>query len=72
MVSNIIHMYEASITSGKYDGHQANIDRIQPLCAYVCCGAHVTHLVSSRAAQTTTVFVNALNVVKALSTFYND
>ena len=37
---------------GKYDGYQASINRIQPLDTYVRCGAHATHLVTARAAQT--------------------
>ena len=55
--------------SGNYDEYQANIDRSR-LLTY--CGAHVTHLVTFRAAQTSTVDKNALNSAKDLGTSYND
>ena len=39
---------------------------------YVRCGAHVTHLVTSRATQTSTDVGNALSSVKELDTSYTN
>ena len=57
---------------GKYDEYQANIEQSRLLGAYFRCGAHVTHLVTFRAPQTSTVVKNALNSLKELGTSYND
>ena len=57
--------------SGNYDEYQANIDRSR-LLTYFGCGAHVTHLVTFRAAQTLTVVKNPLNSAKDLGTSHND
>ena len=40
------------------------------LCLH--CGRHVTHLVTSKAVQTSTVVRNALNSVQELGTFYKE
>ena len=59
--------------SGKYNEYQAIINRIQLLGTYVRCGAHVTYLVTFRAAQTSTVVRKALNSVKKkLGASYSD
>ena len=58
--------------SGKYNTCQANIKRVHPLTTYVHCGVHVTHLVTSKAAQTSTVVRNVLNSVQELGTLYKE
>ena len=58
--------------SGKYDGYQAIIDQIHPLGTYFRCGAHVTHLVTSRAFQTSTVVRKAPSSVRKLGVSYSD
>lgn len=34
--------------AGEYNGCQANIKRVEPLCIYTHCGPHVSHLVTSQ------------------------
>ena len=58
--------------SGKYDKYQANINRSRLLATYFDSRAHVTHLVTFRGAQSSTVVKNALNSAKDLGTSYND
>ena len=58
--------------SGKYDGYQANTNRIQPIGTLVRYGARVTQFVTSSAAETSTDFVKSLNSAKKLGTSYND
>ena len=57
--------------SGNYDEDLANIDRSR-LLTYFGWGAHVTHLVTFRTAQTSTVVKNTLNSANDLRTSYND
>ena len=48
------------------------LNHIQPIGTYICCGAHVTYLVTFSAAQTSTGVKNSLKSVKELGTSYND
>ena len=58
--------------AGKYDSYQASTNRIQPIGKLVRCGAHITHLVTSSATETSTDVKKPLNSVKELGTYYND
>ncbi|XP_041376606.1 zinc finger MYM-type protein 1-like [Gigantopelta aegis] len=42
----------ASNMSGKYQGCQALIKKVQPLANYTHCGAHITHLICAKAIET--------------------
>ncbi|XP_033639835.1 uncharacterized protein LOC117300216 [Asterias rubens] len=57
--------------SGKYKGCQAEIKKIQPMASYFHCGAHVTHLITSKALQTAPYIRNALGYVQELGNLYN-
>ena len=61
----------ASNMSGKYKGCQAEIKKIQPMASYFHCGAHVTHLITSKALQTAPYIRNALGYVQELGNLYN-
>ena len=54
---------EASNRSGKYSGCQAEVKNGQPLANYVNCGAHITHLDTSKAVQTATFIKDDLDHV---------
>ncbi|XP_041350742.1 zinc finger MYM-type protein 1-like [Gigantopelta aegis] len=41
----------ASNMSGKYQGCQALIKKVQPLANYTHCGAHITHLICAKAIE---------------------
>ena len=62
----------ASNMSGKYKGCQAEIKKEQPLAMYVHCGAHVTHLVTSKAVQMSQVVRNSLDSVQQLGVLYKE
>ncbi|XP_068225569.1 zinc finger MYM-type protein 1-like [Palaemon carinicauda] len=56
--------------SGKYKGCQAEIKKVQPLALYVHCGAHVTHLIISKAIPNSLFIKNALDNLQELGTLY--
>ncbi|XP_068235704.1 zinc finger MYM-type protein 1-like [Palaemon carinicauda] len=60
----------ASNMSGKYKGCQAEIKKVQPLALYVHCGAHVTHLIISKAIPNSLFIKNALDNLQELGTLY--
>ena len=60
----------ASNMSGKYNGCQAEVKKIQLLAAYTHCGAHVTHLVVSKAVQSAPYIRDALDHLQELGKFY--
>lgn len=60
----------ASNMSGVHHGCQAEIKRIQPLASYVHCGAHCTHLVTSKAIECAAYMRDALNNVHELGKLY--
>ena len=62
----------ASNMSGQYKGCQAEVKRSQPLALYVHCGAHATHLVTSKAVQASQTARNALDKVQQLGNLYKD
>ncbi|XP_041369574.1 zinc finger MYM-type protein 1-like [Gigantopelta aegis] len=61
----------ASNMSGKYQGCQALIKKVQPLANYTHCGAHITHLICAKAIESAPFLRDALNVVQELGGFYN-
>ena len=65
-------MMEPVLCLEKNDEYQANIERSWLLGTNFRCGGHVTHLVTFRAPQTSTVVKNALNSLKKLGTSYNN
>ncbi|XP_068204694.1 zinc finger MYM-type protein 1-like [Palaemon carinicauda] len=60
----------ASNMSGKYKGCQAEIKKVQPLALCVHCGAHVTHLIISKAIPNSLFIKNALDNLQELGTLY--
>ena len=62
----------ASNMSGRYKGCQAEVKKIQPLAMYVHCGAHVTHLITSKAVQVSQIARNALDAVQQLALLYKE
>ena len=60
----------ASNMAGHYKGCQAEIKKVQPLAGYVHCGAHVTHLVVSKAIQNAQFIRDALDCVQELGNLY--
>lgn len=56
--------------AGKYKGCQAELKRIQPLATYVHCGAHVSHLVTSKCVQVAPFIRDALDLVQELGNLY--
>lgn len=60
----------ATNMSGKYKGCQAEIKKIQPLAMYVHCGAHVTHLIISKAISNSLFMKNALDNIQELGNLY--
>lgn len=60
----------ASNMSGQYNGCQAIIKAEQSLALYMHCGSHVTHLVSSYAANSVPLIRDALQHVQDLGTLY--
>ncbi|XP_041361969.1 zinc finger MYM-type protein 1-like [Gigantopelta aegis] len=61
----------ASNMSGKYQGCQALIKKVQPLANYTHCGARITHLICAKAIESAPFLRDALNVVQELGGFYN-
>ncbi|XP_041362929.1 zinc finger MYM-type protein 1-like [Gigantopelta aegis] len=61
----------ASNMFGKYSGCQAEVKKVQPLAKYVHCGAHITHLVTSKAVQTFPFIKDALDHVHELGKLYD-
>lgn len=57
--------------AGEYNGCQANIKRVQPLCIYTHCGAHVSHLVTSKSIEKSVTMRDALDCVQELGKFSN-
>ena len=62
----------ASNMSGKYNGCQAKLKELNPLANFVHCGAHVTHLVTSKAIQSSTIARNSLDAVQQLGVLYKE
>ena len=63
--------YDGAINmSGKYHDCQAELKRIQPLAKYVHCGAHVSHLITSKCVQETPFIRDALDRVEELGNIY--
>ena len=60
----------ATNMSGKYHGCQAELKRIQPLAKYVHCGAHVSHLITSKCVQEASFIRDALDRVQELGNIY--
>jgi hypothetical protein len=60
----------ASNMAGKYHGCQAELKRIQPLANYVHCGAHVSHLITSKCVQAAPFIRDALDHVQELGNLY--
>ncbi|XP_068213662.1 zinc finger MYM-type protein 1-like [Palaemon carinicauda] len=60
----------ASNMSGKYKGCQSEIKKVQPLALYVHYGAHVTHLIISKAIPNSLFIKNALDNLQELGTLY--
>ena len=54
-----------------YLGCQAEIKKIQPLALYVHYGAHVSHLIASKAVNESIIIRNYLNTVQDLGSLYN-
>ncbi|XP_041372600.1 uncharacterized protein LOC121385875 [Gigantopelta aegis] len=61
----------ASNMSGKYSGCQVEVKKVQPLAKYVHCGAHITHLVTSKAVQIAPFIKDALDHVHELGKLYD-
>ena len=61
----------AANMSGHYKGCQAEISKVQPLTGYVHCGAHVTHLICSKAVQSSSFIRNSLDFAQELGTLYS-
>lgn len=61
----------ASNMSGHYSGCQAEIKKSQPLARFVHCGAHISHLITSKAVQEAEFMKNSLDYVHELGKMYN-
>ncbi|KAJ8021142.1 hypothetical protein HOLleu_40927 [Holothuria leucospilota] len=61
----------AGNVAGEYNGCQANIKRVQPLCIYTHCGAHVSHLVTSKSIEKSVTMRDALDCVQELGKLSN-
>ena len=62
----------AANMSGKYHGCQAELKRIQPLAKYVHCGAHISHLITSKSVQDAPFIRDALDRVHELGCIYKN
>ncbi|XP_071847676.1 zinc finger MYM-type protein 1-like [Apostichopus japonicus] len=60
----------ASNMAGKYRGCQAEVKKLQPLALYTHCGAHVSHLIVSKAVQSAAFIRNALDHLQELGKLY--
>jgi hypothetical protein len=60
----------ASNMAGSFKGCQAEIKKKVPLALYIHCGAHVTHLITSKAVESCEFIRNSLHVVQELGDFY--
>lgn len=60
----------ASNMSGAYSGCQAKIKESQPLALYTHCGAHITNLVTAKAAEAAPLIRDALDATQVLGTLY--
>ncbi|PIK41115.1 putative zinc finger MYM-type protein 1-like [Apostichopus japonicus] len=61
----------ASNMSGEFNGCQAEIKKQQPLALYTHCGAHVTHLITSKAVSAAPFIRDALDAVQELGNLYS-
>jgi len=61
----------ASNMSGTYKGSQALVKEKQPLALYIHCGAHVTHLFASCAANSVPLIRDSLQIVQDLGNVCN-
>ena len=60
----------ASNMSGMHKGCQARIKDIQPLAKYFHCGAHITHLVTSKAMMSADFIKDTIEQVQELGNIY--
>ncbi|XP_077868257.1 zinc finger MYM-type protein 1-like [Saccoglossus kowalevskii] len=60
----------ASNMSGIYHSCQAEIKKVQPLASYTHCGAHVSHLVVSKAVPSSPFIRDALDCLQELGKLY--
>ena len=60
----------ASNMSGIYKGCQSRVKELQPLANYYHCGAHITHLVTSKAILSAEFMRDAVDQVQELGTLY--
>lgn len=56
--------------SGKFSGCQAEMKKMQPLACYTHCGAHISHLIASKAIQSSSFVRNALDHLHELGKLY--
>lgn len=61
----------ASNMAGLYNGCQAFIKQEQPLASYIHCGAHISHLITSKAIESASFIRDALNSIQELGNLYN-
>lgn len=61
----------AANMSGVHKGCQARVKEFQPLAKYYHCGAHVTHLVTSKAIGSAEFMKDALETVQELGSLYS-
>ena len=60
----------AANMSGKYNGCQAEIKKIQPLALFTTCGAHATHLVVQKSMEEAPFMRDAIDKVQDVAGFF--
>lgn len=58
--------------SGTFSGCQAEIKKMQLLACYTHCGAHISHLIASKAIQSSSFVRNALDHLHELGKLYKN